>query len=125
MKLSRPERDRMDIGLVPMINVVFLLLIFFLMTARLVPPPPMDISAPEAATDQARRDVDTLYLSRTGALAFNTSEGESAVMDALGQWALGCAACPLDLMADHAAPARDLTALLSRLGGSGSKTSPS
>ncbi|MGJ8561660.1 MAG: ExbD/TolR family protein [Litorimonas sp.] len=119
MKLNRPERDRMDIGLVPMINVVFLLLIFFLMTARLVPPPPMDILAPEANSEAARRDADTLYLSRTGTLAFNAVTGEAAVMDALAQWTQTCVACPLDLMADQGASARDLTALLSQLGAIG------
>ncbi|WP_417258494.1 ExbD/TolR family protein [Celeribacter sp.] len=119
MKLSRTNRERLDIGLVPMINVVFLLLIFLLMTARLVSPPPLDISVPEAESDMARGEADTLYLSRAGVLVFNDSEGEAAALTALTGWAKNCIACQLNLMADQRASARALTSILSKLGAIG------
>lgn len=114
MKIARPSRTRMDIGLVPMINVVFLLLIFFLMTARLGAPP-MEIEAAVAPDALARVPADTLYLAREGAVFFNAMSGDAAVWPALAAWASGCEGCALDLLADRNADAAGVVAILAEL----------
>lgn len=100
---------------VPMINVVFLLLIFFLMTATVAVPPPFSLALPEGRASQDAGARDVLFMGADGRLAYGTMRGE-AVFDAL---AAREAASPLELRADGAVPASDVTGLLERLAGLG------
>ena len=69
-----PPRRRGE-GVLPMINVVFLLLIFFLMTATLAPPEPFEIVLPTAEGANTDADDLVLYMSADAELAFGTTRG--------------------------------------------------
>ncbi|MCC6303843.1 MAG: biopolymer transporter ExbD [Rhodobacteraceae bacterium] len=116
MDLAAPPATRTrDDGIVPMINVVFLLLVFFLMVATLAPPEPFAVAPPAAAgaPNGARAGGATLHVAADGRLAFEGAEGEAALA------AAAAAAGPLELRADRALAAAALARLLARLAGRG------
>lgn len=101
-------RRRQAEPVVPMINVVFLLLIFFLMTARIAPPDPFEMTLPTAEGGDPASEVQGLYLSATGEIAFGQTRGEAALAGAHQ-------AGPITLHADAQAPATALASVLARL----------
>lgn len=111
---ATPRRARGE-NIVPMINVVFLLLIFFLMTAQIVPPAPFDITPPHSSAANPAAEPETLYLSATGALAYEGALGE----DALAAIAARDSTTPLALRADASLSADTLAALLPKLAAAG------
>ncbi|MDK3074698.1 biopolymer transporter ExbD [Sedimentitalea sp. JM2-8] len=115
MQFTRSRRRPHAESVVPMINVVFLLLIFFMMTARIAPAPPFDLTLPEADSDEAVADLETLYVSAAGMIALGGQTGEDA-------WAAIEAAESVEqvtIRADAELPARDLASILSRLAKAG------
>ena len=129
--LSRPApRRSAEAGLLPMINVVFLLLIFFLIAARLTPPEAFPVTLPDATASgtsdngAAAEGRFTLQLGADGAVAYRTTQGLGpqigVVLAALrsdhAAWCstLNCGSTPPDLLirADARAPARALPALM-------------
>lgn len=113
-----------EAGLLPMINVVFLLLVFFLIVARLTPPEAFAVTPPKAAGTEIAGDV-ILMMAADGDLAFGAVRGRDAVLAALARarrdaGASDAAAAPgLTLRADAAAPAAALGALLPDLAAMG------
>jgi len=109
MRFSRPPRRARSEGVVPMINVVFLLLIFFLMTAEIAPPPPFELALPEAESEGATGAEATLTLA-AGRVNYGGAEGPAA-------WAALASDAPRRLVvrADATMPAAELAAALSRL----------
>ncbi|WP_238364269.1 ExbD/TolR family protein [Mesobacterium pallidum] len=101
-----PRRPRESV--VPMINVVFLLLIFFLMSAQIAPPDPFELTLAESAGAPSDPQPGTVYMSSTGALAFEGLSGDAALAAASARPALA-------LRADTATPAADLARVLARL----------
>ena len=105
-----PRRQRAE-GVVPLINIVFLLLVFFLLTATIAPPDPLPVDLPEVAAAEAGvEDAGALHVAADGALARGALRGE-AVFDAL-------AAAPvaeLALRADAGVDGASFAALLARL----------
>lgn len=104
-----PRRPTQDRGIVPMINVVFLLLIFFLMSATLAPPPPFEVQPPTASGSPAETSLGVLHISADGDLAYDDTRGE-AVFEALA-----AQDGPLPIHVDARYPAADLARLLPRL----------
>lgn len=109
------HRRRRGENIVPMINVVFLLLIFFLMTAQIVPPAPFDVTPPRSTAADPAAEPDTLYLSATGALAYEGAFGE----DALAALGARDSTVPLTLRADASLSAVTLATLLPKLAAAG------
>lgn len=51
MKIKPIEDDkRIELSVVPLVNVVFLLLVFFMLVGRVAPPEPLDIRPPESVS---------------------------------------------------------------------------
>lgn len=118
-----PRRARRgDPGIVPMINVVFLLLIFFLMNATLTPGASSDIDLPLSATATAAEPEAALVLGADGGLAWGAARDDAAI-DAI---AAATAAGRLDrvmIRADATAEGAALARLMTRLGEAGVRES--
>lgn len=53
MRISPPREDhRVEVTVIPMVNIVFLLLIFFMLVGRIVPSDELDVSPPLSLSDQ-------------------------------------------------------------------------
>jgi len=116
MRFGPPSRRRSgEAGIVPMINIVFLLLVFFLLAATIAPPEPLAVSPPEAAAEGAPPEPGAaLHVAADGSLALGEARGE-AVFAALHGRGPG----PLTLRADAALPGAEFAALLARLAAEG------
>lgn len=75
MKLNpKVRRKSDDSGLIPMINVVFLLLIFFMVAGVVESSPPLDVSLPESTHAEDPLAQRLLYVSADGKLALDGEE---------------------------------------------------
>ncbi|WP_339692253.1 biopolymer transporter ExbD [Celeribacter baekdonensis] len=128
MNLSGPPRKRVTTGLLPMINVVFLLLIFFLIAGEMQPPEPFDITPPEIAEAQEAEGVFSLFLDPAGQLAFRdlvtSFEARQAILSAIDtDRRAGCDSGQCDTVvlihADQSTPAHFVAQLLPQLGALG------
>lgn len=127
--LHRPTpRRSAEAGLLPMINVVFLLLIFFLIAARLTPPEAFPVSLPDAATTGMAEDGRfTLLLGPKGEIGYGATMGEAQALADLRsdrtEWCAttDCATTPPPLLirADAMAPANALPGLMRVVEGMG------
>ncbi|MCX7645917.1 MAG: biopolymer transporter ExbD [Rhodobacteraceae bacterium] len=116
MRLAAPRRRARGEGIVPMINVVFLLLVFLLLAAELEPVPPFEMLLPETAAAGGLPDGPAvLHIAADGTIAFGPLRG-AAALAALPPGA------PVEIRADAALPAATLAALLPRLAGAGPLT---
>lgn len=68
---NRKRREFSDNGIIPLINIVFLLLVFFLLAGNVSPPEPMDITPPEtsAAPDNPARAA-SLHITASGDIQY-------------------------------------------------------
>jgi len=81
MQLKPVERLRNnDDGLIPMINVVFLLLVFFMVAGTIKPKSPIEIDSPESSLTQESKAQRVLFLAADGAMAL---DGETVVAEEL------------------------------------------
>ncbi|WP_066702334.1 ExbD/TolR family protein [Celeribacter ethanolicus] len=127
MKFASPPKSRVSVGLLPMINVVFLLLIFFLIAGEMQQPEPIDVNLPDVAHAQEAEGDLSLYLGPDGRLAFRdldvAFEDRQSLMAALSESLTDCGgdtcAPVLLLHADRDAPARLIAELLPELGAAG------
>ncbi|MCF8486150.1 MAG: biopolymer transporter ExbD [Rhodobacteraceae bacterium] len=127
--LHRPTpRRSAEAGLLPMINVVFLLLIFFLIAARLTPPEAFPVTLPDAAqTGLAEDGRFTLLLGAEGEVGYGATTGQAqALADLLSDRAAWCSATDctsappaLLIRADSMAPATALPGLMRAIEGMG------
>lgn len=110
---ERPRRTRRE-GVVPMINVGFLLLVFFLLAAEIAPPDPFAVTPPGvAAPEPLAGGADVLHVAADGRLALGAARGEAVFA------ALAAGEGVLTLRADRGLPAADLAALLGRIAAAG------
>ena len=119
--MRRPPQRRRDgdAGVLPLINVVFLLLIFFMVAARLAPPEPFTVAPPRsAASGAATADVARVSVAADGRVAVDGADTAPG--------ALGAALAGRDvwLMADAQAEAAMVIGLIARMraGGAGAVT---
>lgn len=133
MNLSGPPRKRVTTGLLPMINVVFLLLIFFLIAGEMQPPEPFDITPPditppEITEAQEAEGVFSLFLDPAGQLAYRNQitsfEARQTLLSAIDtERRAGCDSglCDTVLLihADKSTPAHFVAQLLPQLGALG------
>ena len=111
MHIDMPPRRSRSESIIPMINVVFLLLIFFLLTAQIARQVPFDLTPPDSESEIAAADLDVLYVSAGGELAYNEARGD-AVWPEIGARET---TDPLEIRADAGTPASLVAGLLVRL----------
>ncbi len=71
MRCQRPApRQDSELGLIPMINLVFLLLVFFMIAGRVLTPEHFDIQPPQADRRPASDAAAELMVAADGRLAF-------------------------------------------------------
>lgn len=117
MNNTRFKRRDADAGVLPLINVVFLLLIFFMAAARLAPTDPFAVAPPQsAATADAPQDAARALVAADGRLAL---EGVAVSPDALGAALEGR---DVRLLADADAEAAMVIALLGRMRAAGARS---
>lgn len=119
-----PERARRgsDDGILPLINVVFLLLIFFMLAGRLSATDPLPVEPPQSASPDPWRDAPVvIYLSADGRLAVDETpvDRERLAEVVRERRAAEGAASPVQLKADAVAEARSVIDLMSTLRGAG------
>lgn len=119
MVLPTPKRPRRtEDNILPLINIVFLLLIFFMLAGALHTRPPFTLTPPETAhADDSELEPDLLSIAADGRMALGSvaiSRDELSVR--LEGWNPGL---PLQIKADAALPARELTQLLTDLRAAG------
>lgn len=106
-----------DAGILPLINIVFLLLIFFMVAGRLTSSDPFEVAPPEAANaGEAQLDGSEILLGPTGDLALDGQAMDRATL--LGQLERrlrDAPYLPLRLRADQGGEARNLVALMQDL----------
>lgn len=114
MEFSTPARRPRGESVVPMINVVFLLLIFFLMTSQIAPPEPLEVNPPTAGQSKDTESDLTIFVDKTGSIAFQEFRGDVALEEALKATS---GAKTLQLRADADLEAQKLAGLLKALSG--------
>lgn len=119
--MRRPAQRRRDgdAGVLPLINVVFLLLIFFMVAARLAPSEPFSLAPPRSAASGAAADgAARVAVAADGRVAV---DGVALAPEALG---VALAGRDVRLMADAQAEAVAVIALIARMraGGAGAVT---
>lgn len=112
----RRRRDAED-NVLPLINVVFLLLIFFMVAGTLVQEPPFAVEPP-ASSHAGSRDSEPLYLA-LGAHGQLAWEGKEIDREALVAELSARPEKALQVRADRAFPAHELTSLLADLNEAG------
>lgn len=113
-RFANRERRRVeDDGVLPMINVVFLLLTFFMIAGVIRPPEAFDATPPAAeASDAPEAGALTIALSADGRAALGGREmATQAVLSA----AVDARPSRIDLRADADVPARAALALAAEL----------
>ncbi len=120
MRIDLPKRHRRyPEGVLPLVNVVFLLLVFFMLAGRIEPEEVLPVDPPEVeALEGAPADPEAILLAADGRLAFGGRiMDEAALLDAIA--ARPPDAAPLRLKADGAVEAVAVLALLARLRAAG------
>lgn len=113
MEIARPARRPKPEGIVPMINVVFLMLIFFLMTAQIAPPDPIEVTPPVADAESVADSGAMLYLGPDATLAFGELRADAAVAAAVAE--AETLEIPLYIHADRQSSAVEVARLLAKI----------
>ncbi len=118
MRFDEPAaRRQSDEGVVPLINVVFLLLIFFLIAGTMTPPSPVELDpVTTRESPVSRSPAAVLFVAADGRMAYR---GEPVTAATLARAVRGDterdAAAPLSVMLDRELPSRDLSRILDAL----------
>ena len=112
-----------EAGILPLINVVFLLLIFFMLAGRLSEGAPFQVTPPKSAeagpldpADRERPREAAILLAADGRLALNGQPMEAAALQATVQEAVAAQPdLPVSLKADAAAEATEVVAVMETL----------
>lgn len=111
MRIPPPEKSIRDDGVLPLINIVFLMLIFFLMAGAIAPSPDVDLEPVRTADNPATTPPrDAVYLSAEGvAYVGGTQTPEAVLAAAISSFIRDNGSGSLRLMVDRRA---DSAALL-------------
>ncbi|ESR23885.1 ExbD/TolR family protein [Lutibaculum baratangense] len=118
MRFDEPPARRLsDEGVVPLINVVFLLLIFFLIAGTMTPPSPVELDpVTTRESPAARSPAAVLFVSGDGRMAYRarpvTVSELSGIVRADDERDRGQ---PLSVMLDRELPSRELALILDAL----------
>ena len=122
--VSRRKRSSDDEGLIPLINVIFLLLIFFMIVGHMEAAAPFRVAPPLSSTDvQPLPEKLTLLLAADGRVAIRDQIlSRDALESWLRRWAqsaldtsLGAALPTVSVKADGGVQSRELRSLLNTL----------
>jgi len=108
LRFPRPApRRRDEDGVLPLINIVFLLLIFFMLAGRLAAPDPFEVAPPDSASEGHLAIEDVVVLvAADGRLALDGVEMPAeALQRAVAARVRAVPAVPVRLRADAAAEA--------------------
>lgn len=102
-------------GVIPLINIVFLLLVFFLLAGHIAPAEPADISPPISANPPDNpAEPAVLYIQADGTTLHNDAI-VSDLMAAITAIAAADGDAPVTIRADQAAPAAKVLAVADAL----------
>lgn len=119
MELARVNiRKRRSEGVVPMINVVFLLMIFFLMSTTLAPERNAGLELPESVAGEATGAGKAMVVSADGTIAWGQYRGEEAIRAAAEAHARPGSGA-LVVQADRQVEGAVIARLLGQLGAAG------
>lgn len=84
MRINPPPEDhRIEVTVVPMVNVVFLLLIFFMLVGRIVPSSELEVSPPISRSGQAQSGEPVrIIVPADGHIVIGEKETDIAALDA-------------------------------------------
>lgn len=121
LKSTRPARRLDDDGVLPLINLVFLLLVFFMIAGQLKQTSPFEITLPVAKSNSTQSDTPLhIHLSASGQLAINNEiVSEEHLSVQLHQLQLPLSTAGVILQADSRVAARrvqDVLAILEQAG---------
>ena len=111
--LKRPPDD----GIVPLINIVFLLLIFFLIVGTIAPSADISVAYPETEKSPVTRaPAEALYVSAGGFLSYRgTALKPEDLTEVVRADMAGREETILPVVVDRTLPARELAPLLGKL----------
>ena len=117
MRMRKTVKRPPDDGIVPLINIVFLLLIFFLIVGTIAPSADISVAYPE--TEQSpvsRAPAEALYVSAGGFLSYRgTALKADELTDIVRADMAGREETVLPVVVDRTLPARDLAPVLGNL----------
>lgn len=111
MKFRRKARDNVDIGLAPLIDVVFILLLFFVVTTTFTRETQLQVDLPEAASGTPPQDVNKqleVVIDVDGSFTLNgktlIKHDLGTLMAALNKESGGDTSLPMIISADGKTP---------------------
>jgi biopolymer transport protein ExbD len=118
---ARQREGSGDDGVLPLINVVFLLLVFFMVAGRLTAADPFDIDPARSRLEAAPPDGEpVIHVGADGRLALDGTEmNAERVVDAAAALAARGQPARLRIKADAAADTLPIVALLAKLRAAG------
>lgn len=124
MKFRRISRDNVEIGLAPLIDVVFILLLFFVVTTTFTRETQLQVDLPEQTEgDKAVRSesrVLEILIDRSGAFQLNGQallhSDHDTLMAALKKEAAGDKELPVIISADGQAPHQSVVTAMDAAG---------
>jgi biopolymer transport protein ExbD len=76
-----PKRKDSEVGLIPLINIVFLLLIFFMIAGSIAPSEVLSVEPPISSSDSEQVSTEiNIVVSATGVVAINNTAVERAAI---------------------------------------------
>ena len=116
----RPYRRRkaLELGITPLIDIVFLLLLFFMLTSRFVLQEGMEVQLPETekAHSASSRELNVVYINADGSLFF---QGEKRTFTEMDQFLASLdeqfAGSSFEILSDRRAPIQAMVSLLEML----------
>jgi len=113
---SRGRRMDGEAGLLPLINMVFLLLAFFLIAGQLTPAAPFAVTPPEQTGAPVERSAPAIiHIARDGALAINGARIQPGAIGPAIDALEAPAGTDIRVVADAETDASRVIALLERL----------
>jgi len=112
VKFRRRQRDNVEIGLAPLIDVVFILLLFFVVTTTFTRETRLKVDLPEAASGTPPEDAEVrpleVLIGADGSFAVNgkalVQSDLSSLMTSLQRESEGDNSLPLTISADGKTP---------------------
>lgn len=127
MKFRRKPRENVEIGLAPLIDVVFILLLFFVVTTTFTRETQLQVDLPEAASGTPPQPAELrqleILIDATGAFSLNGKallrSDLASLMAALGKESGGDASLPVIISADAKTPHQAVVTAMDAAGKAG------
>ncbi|GMG83531.1 hypothetical protein LNKW23_27440 [Paralimibaculum aggregatum] len=117
---ARRRRQEGDDGVLPLVNVVFLLLIFFMVAGQLTRADPFEIAPPVSGSEGAAPDAPpTVWVGPEGQLSLGEAAMDEAALVAAVAGAAGASEAGVRVLADGRVEARRLVRLVAALRAAG------